>query len=82
MSQQDKFYNIKKIGQNNIDNKNIFCYNNLRRLGFCGKSERENASWTESAFEMSSKLGNTPFIYSFILKADAFLSINAGGTAG
>jgi len=30
-----------------------------RRLGFCGKSVRENASATESAFEMSSKLGNT-----------------------
>ena len=31
----------------------------FRRLGFYGKSVRENASPTESAFEMSSKHGNT-----------------------
>ena len=33
-----------------------------RRLGFFGKSVRENASATESAFEMSSKFGNTSLI--------------------
>lgn len=54
-----------------------------RRLGFCGKSDRENASPTESAFEMSSKFrehfeGNT----NLILKEDLLLQINAGGTAG
>ena len=32
----------------------------MRRLSFLGKSGRDNASWTESAFRMSSKLGNAP----------------------
>ena len=32
----------------------------IRRLCFFGKSDREDASWTESASEMSSKYGNTP----------------------
>lgn len=54
-----------------------------RRLGFFGKSIRENASATESAFKMSSKLGNTSLVLkNRILKEDAFLRINAGGTAG
>ena len=51
------------------------------RLGFCGKSVRENASPTESAFEMSSKLGNTCAVHNLKFKVDAFC-INAGGTAG
>jgi len=58
-------------------------YYSYWRLGFCGKSVRENASWTESAFEMSSKLGNTPvyIIILYLLKEDT-ICINAGGTAG
>ena len=60
----------------------FFCYNDLRRLGFCGKSVRENASPTESVFEMSSKLGNTPIDSKQNIKEDTFFRINAGGTAG
>ena len=58
-----------------------FCYYLNRRLGFCGKSDRENASPTVSAFEMSSKLGNTLIYNNLIVKADT-CCINAGGTAG
>ena len=57
----------------------FFCY---QRLGFCGKSDRENTSPTESVFQMSSKFGNTLIvIYNCIRKEDTF-GINAGGTAG
>ena len=64
-----------------VDKFPLFCYSQVWRLGFCGKSVRENASWTESAFEMSSKLGNTLDCHNLISKEDTF-GINAGGTAG
>ncbi len=55
----------------------------LRRLSFCGKSARENASETESAFETSSKFGNTlREDLKLHIKEDVRMHINAGGTAG
>ena len=65
-----------------VDKCPLFCYSQVWRLGFCGKSVRENASWTESAFEMSSKLGNAPIFKMLNIKRGCILCINAGGTAG
>jgi len=52
------------------------------RLGFFGKSVRENASWTESAFEMSSKLGNTPLYYNEIKVKEAAFGQQCGWHRG
>ena len=64
-----------------VDKMFWFCYYLYWKLSFCGKSVRENASPTVSAFQMSSKLGNAPVVQNFIRKEDT-LGINAGGTAG
>ena len=74
--------NIAIWWKNTVDKANEICYNHIQRLGFFGKSDRDNASWTGSAFQMSSKLGNTLYYQKHnILKEDVF-DINAGGTAG
>ena len=54
----------------------------MRRLCFFGKSVRENASSTVSAFQASSKYGNTSSQHhNLILKVDVIFSIKTGGTA-